>query len=71
MGNAQLHVTACFGDLNDDGLIDVADLQAVAGRANQAAGDPNYVMEFDLNNDGVIGGEDVTLVTERLNESCP
>lgn len=71
VGNAQLHVTACFGDLNDDGLIDVADLQAVAGRTGQAAGDPNFVMEFDLNNDGVIGGEDVTLVTERLNESCP
>jgi hypothetical protein len=71
VGDGRVNVTACFGDLNDDDVIDVGDVQVVAGRANQSVGDPNYVPEYDLNNDGVINDEDVTLVTDRLYETCP
>lgn len=71
VGNGQINVTACFGDLNGDEVIDVSDVQAVAGRVGQSLGDPNYVIEYDLNNDRAIDEEDVTTITARLYESCP
>jgi hypothetical protein len=66
-----VNVSACFGDLNNDQMIDIGDVQIVAGRLDQVLGDPNYVLEFDLNNDGIIDSLDVTIVTERLYEICP
>jgi hypothetical protein len=71
VGNGQINVTVCFGDLNGDQVIDVGDVQTVAGRVNQSLGDPNYVLEYDLNNNGLIDENDVTLITERLHETCP
>lgn len=66
-----VNVSACFGDLNNDQMIDIGDVQIVAGRLDQVLGDPNYVLEFDLNNDGIIDSLDVTIVTDRLYEICP
>jgi len=66
-----VNVSPCFGDLNYDRVIDIGDVQIVAGRLDQAFGDPNYVLEFDLNSDRVIDGLDVTMVADRLAESCP
>ena len=71
VGDGQINVTLCFGDLNGDDVIDVGDVQAVAGRVKQKLGDPNYVLANDLNNDRVIDEADVALVTDRLGESCP
>jgi hypothetical protein len=71
VGDGQVNVTLCFGDLNGDDVIDVGDVQAVAGRVKQKLGDPNYVLANDLNNDRVIDEADVALVTDRLGESCP
>jgi hypothetical protein len=70
VGSGQISVTTCFGDLNKDKVIDVGDVQAAAGRANQTVGDPNYVPEFDLNNYRIIDETDVTAITARLDESC-
>jgi hypothetical protein len=68
VGHGQINVISCFGDLNEDDVIDVGDVQAVAGRVGQTLDDPNYVLEFDLNNDTLI---DEALVTDRLYEACP
>jgi hypothetical protein len=71
VGNGRINVVACFGDLNGDEVIDVSDVQAVAGRVGQSLGDPNYMLEYDLNNDGIIDEADVTTITDRLYEICP
>jgi hypothetical protein len=71
VSHGQINVTTCFGDLNEDGVIDVGDVQAVAGRVGQTLSDPNYVLEFDLNNDTLIDEGDVAMVTDRLHEVCP
>lgn len=71
VGHGQINVITCFGDVNEDDIIDVGDVQAVAGRVGQTLGDPNYVLEFDLNNDTLIDEADVAMVTDRLYEACP
>jgi hypothetical protein len=71
VGDGQINVTACLGDLNGDEVIDISDVQAVAGRAGQAMGDPNYIADYDVNNDSVLDEADVTAITSRLYESCP
>ncbi|HRV90848.1 MAG TPA: carboxypeptidase regulatory-like domain-containing protein [Anaerolineae bacterium] len=71
VGDGQISVTSCFGDLNEDEVIDVGDVQAAAGRVGQELGDPNYVLEFDVNNDRIIDEADVAIVTDRLSEECP
>ncbi len=71
VGDGRISVSVCFGDLNGDEVIDVSDVQAVAGRVGQKVGDPNYVLTYDLNNDNLISEADVELVTERLYETCP
>ncbi|MCB0166878.1 MAG: hypothetical protein KDI79_21805 [Anaerolineae bacterium] len=71
IGDGQISVTSCFGDLNEDDVIDVGDVQAAAGRVGQELGDPNYVLEFDINNDNIIDEDDVAIVTDRLSEECP
>ncbi|MCB0191808.1 MAG: hypothetical protein KDJ65_07680 [Anaerolineae bacterium] len=71
VGDGQISVTSCFGDLNEDDIIDVGDVQAAAGRVGQELGDPNYVLEFDVNNDRIIDELDVAIVTDRLAEACP
>ena len=70
VGNGQINVSHCFRDLNGDGIIDVRDVQAVAGRMNQVLGDFNYVPQYDLNNNGVIDRGDVTIITDHLYETC-
>jgi hypothetical protein len=71
VGGALVQTTACFGDLNADKVVDVGDIQIVAGRINQTLGNLNYALEYDINSDGVINNIDVALVTERLNNRCP
>jgi len=44
----------CVGDLNDDGIVDGADLAAILGSWNTATG--------DLNGDGITDGADLSIV---------
>jgi hypothetical protein len=71
VGSGMINVSACFGDLNSDKIIDIGDLQIVAGRIGQQLGDLNYESQFDVNSDGIIDENDVTLITDRLYETCP
>jgi hypothetical protein len=71
VGNGLINVSACFGDLNQDKIIDISDLQIVAGRVGEALGDIDYESLYDINSDGLIDNNDVILITDRLNETCP
>lgn len=52
-------------DPDCDGVVSVADVQAVAARWNCAAGDPCYQIHLDLNGDRQIGVADITPVADR------
>jgi hypothetical protein len=69
--DGDISVSACFGDLNGDRVVDINDVQAVAGRMGQAKGDPNYKQLYDLDFNGQIDEEDVGIVTARWNHTCP
>ena len=60
----------CFGDLNYDGGIDVADIMAVASRWRCRVGDACYESGKDLDGDGDIDIVDIMLVAAHWGESC-
>jgi FtsP/CotA-like multicopper oxidase with cupredoxin domain len=49
-------------DVDNDGDVDIVDIQLVASRWNTAAGDPDYDIKYDLNNDGFINIVDIQMV---------
>lgn len=69
--DGSISVSACFGDLNGDKIIDIKDIQVVAGRVGRARGDPNYEQLYDLDFNGQIDKEDVEIVATRWNHTCP
>ncbi|MCL4541083.1 MAG: malectin domain-containing carbohydrate-binding protein [Chloroflexi bacterium] len=62
---------ACRSDINGNGVVDVQDVQAVAGRWNALAGDPLYDAKYDLNGDGRIDVSDVQSVAGNWGKTCP
>jgi hypothetical protein len=64
--------TDLLGDLNDDGIVDVEDLNLFLGMHESAFGstaaEDAYIPEADLNNDGVIGWADLQLFEDLLDE---
>jgi len=59
------------GDFDNDGDVDITDVQAVAFRWNTTVGDENYDALYDLDNDGDIDITDVQTVAFNWNSSCP
>ncbi|MFQ5613327.1 MAG: carboxypeptidase regulatory-like domain-containing protein [Anaerolineae bacterium] len=68
--DGSLRASACFGDLNGDKVVDINDIQAVAGRVGQSRGGPNYDEIYDFNFNGEIDDEDVEVVFARWNQTC-
>jgi outer membrane protein assembly factor BamB len=52
-------------DVDDDGDVDVQDIQAVANRWLCPSGEPCYEPQYDLNNDGIIDVADVMTVSQN------
>ena len=52
-------VPECPGDIDGDGVTDLADLATLLGAYNSALGDPNYVPAADLDDNGVIDLSDL------------
>ncbi|HEY9060546.1 MAG TPA: alpha/beta hydrolase-fold protein [Pseudobacteroides sp.] len=55
------------GDLNNDGIINMADVILLATKFNAVSGDGKYVAAYDLNNDGVINMSDVIIIASKFN----
>ena len=61
----------CFADLNADGRIGFADMNAVISRFNTAEGDAAFDAAAGVDLDGFIGFSDLNEILGRFNESCP
>jgi hypothetical protein len=68
-----LSITAAcslVGDVNNDGVVDVLDIQQVANRWGAVSGSPNYSPQYDLNADGAINVADIMIVSGHWESSC-
>ncbi|MDP4181953.1 MAG: dockerin type I domain-containing protein, partial [Bacillota bacterium] len=54
-------------DLNDDKVVNMADVILLAGTFNTVSGDGKYKAQYDLNNDSVINMSDVIIIASQFN----
>jgi predicted secreted protein len=59
-----------FGDFNDDGVVDAADIQQVANRWGCQLGDGCYDDTYDMDNDDDIDIVDIMLVAAHWGDTC-
>lgn len=64
---ASAEIAASTGDLNNDRVINIADVMLLAGAFNSVSGGSKYVSAYDLNNDGAINIADVMIIASRFN----
>jgi len=50
------------GDANEDGIVNVYDLNILAKALGTSVGDPDYDLQADFNGDGVIDDYDVEIL---------
>jgi Ca2+-binding EF-hand superfamily protein len=55
-----------FGDVNDDGRVDLTDLVLIARHYGTVLGDPGYNYLYDLNGDGRIDLIDLAAVARAI-----
>ncbi|KNY25430.1 glycosyl hydrolase family 8 [Pseudobacteroides cellulosolvens] len=60
---------AVKGDLNNDGVINMADVILIATAFNATSGSEKYKAAYDLNNDGAINMADVLTIAQNFNKS--
>ena len=58
-------------DLGEAIVVNVVDIQLVAGKWNSVVGDPKYDPKYDVNSDGKINIVDIQLVAGKWNTKCP
>ncbi len=59
-----------FGDFDENGVVDVLDIQEVASRWNTSVGDPDYDPTYDLDSDGDIDVVDIMIVSGQWGATC-
>ncbi len=57
------------GDLNEDGVVDSADLDILTAAFGTRAGEPNFIEAADLNGDGVIGLADAQALIDLVDQA--
>ncbi|WP_081926926.1 endo-1,4-beta-xylanase [Pseudobacteroides cellulosolvens] len=57
------------GDINNDGIVNMADVLLLASAFNAANGSAKYNLAYDLNGDGVINMADVLIIASNFNKS--
>lgn len=62
---------ACVGDIDGDGLIGLADLNAILSSFNTASTEPGYNAAADLDDDDFVGFTDLNIVLSAFNTACP
>ena len=70
ISSGTLRVSACIGDLDDDGDVDILDVQRIAYHWGSRAGDGRYSQRFDGDNDGDVDILDVQRVAGRWGTVC-
>ena len=68
--DAQITVSGCAGDVNGDGEVSVADIQAVSEHWGALSGQPAYASLYDLDGDGDIDVADAQWVAGRFGAQC-
>ena len=61
---------AVLHDLNNDGLVDVADIMLVASHWRMTNEDPDWDARYDLDGDGIITVVDIMKVAARWGQRC-
>lgn len=61
---------ACIGDLDHNGVVDLADVMALLASFGTCEGDPAYDPQADLNNSGCIGLADLSRLLEAFGSVC-
>ncbi|MDP4180027.1 MAG: glycoside hydrolase family 2 TIM barrel-domain containing protein [Bacillota bacterium] len=54
-------------DLNNDGVVNMADVIIIASAFNAVKGDAKYVEAYDLNKDGAINMNDLVMIAAKFN----
>jgi len=62
---------AIKGDINNDAVINMADVILLAGAFNAMNGDSKYSPAYDFNDDGVINMADVIIIAGNFGKSVP
>jgi len=60
--NVLMVKAAVPGDVNDDGVVNIADIAAAAGSFGKKTGDPGFNSAADVNGDGVISILDLVFI---------
>ncbi|MBL0921077.1 MAG: right-handed parallel beta-helix repeat-containing protein [Phycisphaerales bacterium] len=71
IGAYESPVCALIGDIDGDGDVDFADLNALLGAFNSAAGGPGYLPGADLDQDGHVDFADLNTLLSHFNARCP
>lgn len=56
----------CAGDVNNDGVVDIADLNAVRAAFGKRLGDPLYNPDADIDRNGVVDLFDLSFVSRNI-----
>ena len=70
MGSYQVETTLA-GDVNGDGMVNFADLQALANSYGTRQGDNNYNLAADFNQNGVINLDDARALLQNMAPLTP
>ncbi|MDP4181643.1 MAG: endo-1,4-beta-xylanase, partial [Bacillota bacterium] len=62
-------VVTTKGDINNDGVINLADVVLLASAFNTVKGGSGYVASYDLNDDGVINMSDVIIIAGNFGKT--
>jgi Dockerin type I domain len=63
--------TTLVGDVNGDGTVNLADLQAFAAAYETSAGNPKYNLAADFNHDGIVNQVDATALMKNMPPLTP
>ncbi|KNY25189.1 glycosyl hydrolase family 8 [Pseudobacteroides cellulosolvens] len=64
-------VPTILGDINNDGVINMADVLLLAIKFNSTAGDGKYLASYDLNNDNTINMADILVIAINFGAIVP
>ena len=62
---------ACTSDINQDGIVNMTDIQTIASAYGTSVGQVGYNPAADINNDGTIDILDLAYVAYHYQEVCP